>query len=453
MNRRTINAVIITGVLSILGILFIQVFWIKGTIKAQNRAITIQERQDSLNVKQFEEQVRVALRNVVEHISTHHADSSDLYGAVKQKSSNYFLVDINEDLHPYYLEQLLKRTFYEHSISQDFQYGIYDCYNDNIIYGNLIKYTRDSLYAPISDSIAGITSPKLQWKKDGHYFTVFFPSASGQPTEEILRQDSSQWLYLLIIVCLILVFFGFTLSVIIRQKRISEVKTDFINNMTHELKTPISTIGLSSETLLKEDFGNDPERLKRYAGIIYKENKRLETQVERVLSIAKLNKNELSLKLEKVAVHEMLEEAADSFRFNQMSEGGAINLKLKATTDVLKGDQVHLMNIFFNLIDNAVKYAVESPVINIETINHKKGIIINIEDKGIGIKKEYLKQIFEKFYRVPTGNVHNVKGFGLGLYYVKTIVEAHSGTINVRSELEKGTLFSIWLPFNLKLKE
>lgn len=453
MNRRTVNAVIITGVLSLLSILFIQVFWIKGTIKAQNRAITIQERQDSLNVKQFEEQVRVALRNVVEQISTHHADSSDLYGAVKQKSSNYFLVDINEDLHPYYLEQLLKRTFYEHSISQDFQYGIYDCFNDSIVYGNLIKYTRDSLYAPISDSIAGITSPKLQWKKDGHYFTVFFPAAYGQPTEEILRQDSSPWLYMLIIVCLILVFFGFTLSVIIRQKRISEVKTDFINNMTHELKTPISTIGLSSETLLKEDFSQDPERLKRYAGIIYKENKRLETQVERVLNIAKLNKNELSLKLESVSIHEMLEEAADSFRFNQVREGGAINLKLNAVDEELNGDQMHLMNIFFNLIDNAVKYAVDAPVITIETFNNKKGIVINILDNGVGIKKEHLKQIFEKFYRVPTGNVHDVKGFGLGLYYVKTIVEAHNGTINVSSELGKGTSFSIWLPLNLKLKE
>lgn len=452
MNRRTVNAVIVTGVISLLSILFIQVFWIKGTIKAQNRAITIQERQDSLNVKQFEEQVRVALRNVVEQISTHHADSSDLYGAVKQKSSNYFLVDINEDLHPYYLEQLLKRTFYENSISQDFQYGIYDCFNDSIVYGNLIKYSRDSLYAPISDSIAGITSPELQWKKDGHYFTVFFPAAHGQPTEEILTQESSPWLYMLIIVCLILIFFGFTLSVIIRQKRISEVKTDFINNMTHELKTPISTIGLSSETLLKEDFNQDPERLKRYAGIIYKENKRLETQVERVLNIAKLNKNELSLKLEKVAIHEMLEEAADSFRFNQVSEGGAINLKLNAKNHELNGDQVHLMNIFFNLIDNAVKYAEEAPIITIETLNYKKGITIQIMDNGVGIKKEHQKQIFEKFYRVPTGNIHDVKGFGLGLYYVKTIVEAHNGTINVNSEVGKGTTFSIWLPLNLKLK-
>ena len=168
MSRSTINAVVIIGVLSILSILFIQIFWINQTIQTQEKAILIQDRQDSLNLKQFEEQVRVALRNVVEEISTHHADSSDLYGAVKQQSSNYFLVDVNEDLHPYYLEQLLKRNFYDHGISDNFQYGIYDCYNDSIVYGNIIRYSRDSLYSPISDTITGITSPGLAWKKDGH---------------------------------------------------------------------------------------------------------------------------------------------------------------------------------------------------------------------------------------------------------------------------------------------
>lgn len=445
MSRKTINAVIIIGVLSLLSILFIQVFWIKGTIKAQNRAITIQERQDSLNIKQFEEQVRVALRNVVESISTHHADSSDLYGAVKQQRSNYFLVDINEDLHPYYLEQLLKRTFYDHGISQNFQYGIYDCFNDSIVYGNLIKYTRDSLYAPISDSIAGITSPGLEWKKDGHYFTVFFPDVSAQPIEDLI-QDSTSWLYLLIIVSLVIIFFGFTISVIFKQKRISEIKTDFINNMTHELKTPISTIGLSSETLLRGDFSKDPERLKRYAGIIYKENKRLENQVERVLNIAKLNENELVLKKENIDIHETLEEVADSFRFNQMENGGSIDLDLKSTYNIVEADNVHITNVFFNLVDNAVKYSDDSPKIKISTKDSGYGILVTIDDKGVGIKKDDIKHIFDKFYRVPTGNLHNVKGFGLGLYYVKLIVEAHDGTIHVKSQVGEGSTFSIWLP-------
>lgn len=445
MNRKTINTVIIIGVLSIVSILMVQVFWIKRTIRAQKDAVILQERQDSLNLRQFEEKVRIALRNVVEEISTHQADSSDLYGAVKQKSSNYFLVDVNENLHPYYLEQLLKRSFYELNITENFQYGIYDCYNDSIVYGNLIKFTRDSLYAPISDSVAGITSPGLAWKKDGHYFTVFFPNVMAQPSEELIA-ESSPWIYVSIIVIVLLIFFAFSVSVMIKQKRLSEVKTDFINNMTHELKTPISTIGLSSESLLKNDFSNDPDRLQRYAGIIYKENKRLENQVERVLNMAKLDKNELTLEKEEVSIHEIIEEAADSFRFNQLEKGGEIKLELAATNDLVMVDVVHITNILFNLIDNGVKYSIDDPQILIKTYQENKGINITVMDHGIGIDKENQKYIFEKFYRVPTGNLHDVKGFGLGLYYVKLVIEEHGGTIRVKSKPDEGSSFNIWLP-------
>lgn len=446
MNRRTIKAVIVIGVLSILSILFSQVFWIKSTIKAQRTALSLQEKQDSLNIRQFEEQVRVALRNVTETISTHHDDNSDLYGAVKQKSSNYYLVDINEDLHPYYLEQLLKRTFYDHGITEDFQYGIYDCFNDSIVFGNLILYLNDSLYAPSSDTLAGITSPDLQWKKDGHYFTVFFPRLKPQ-TNVMVWGDSSPWWYVIVVVGIVLLFFGYTVSIIIRQKRISEVKTDFINNMTHELKTPIATIGLSSEILLREDFSTDKERLKRYAGIIYKENKRLENQVERVLNIAKLNENEIVLNKEQLNIQELLEEVVDNFKYNQLLNKGEINLVNNARNSSVFADNVHLTNVFYNLVDNAVKYSNESPVITIETkIERKDKLKIAISDNGIGIKKENLKQIFDKFYRVSTGNLHDVKGFGLGLYYVKMVVEAHSGTIHVKSQVGEGTTFTITLP-------
>lgn len=417
-------------------------------MKANRQALLIQERQDSLNVNQFEQQVRVALRNVVEEISTHLDDNSDLYGAVKQQLSNHFLVDVNEDLHPYYLEQLLKRNFYEHGITEDFQYGIYDCHNDSIVYGNVIRYSRDSLYNPLSDTLMGLTSPVLDWKKDGHYFTVFFPNVDGRTNLDGMVKSESPWIYMFVIVGLILAFFGFTISVIIRQKRLSEVKTDFINNMTHELKTPISTIGLSSEMLLRDDFSKDPDRLKRYAGLIYKENKRLENQVERVLNIAKLNANELVLNKEELHLHELIDEAADSFRFNQLESGGTIDLKLLAAPDLLLADPVHFTNVIFNLIDNAVKYCKDFPQITITTQNERKGILITIEDQGIGIKKENLKSIFDKFYRVSTGNLHDVKGFGLGLYYVKLVIEAHGGTIHVKSQFGEGTTFVLWMPYN-----
>ncbi|WP_107039338.1 sensor histidine kinase [Brumimicrobium mesophilum] len=445
MNRRTINAVIIIGVLSIISILMVQVFWINRTIKAQKDALILQERQDSLNVRQFEESVRVALRNAVEEIGSHHVDSSFLYGAVKQKSSNYFLVDINENLHPYYLEQLLKRTFYEHSITQNFQYGIYDCYNDSIVYGNLIRFSRDSLYAPETDSSIGVTSPALEWKRDGHYFTVFFPEILSQPSDK-LKVESSPWLYVAFIVGVLLIFFAFSLSVIIKQKRTSEVKADFVNNMTHELKTPISTIGLSSEMLMQNDFSNDPERLKRYAEVIYKENKRLEEQVERVLNMAKLESNDLELRLEEVDLHELIGELAENFRFNQIKSGGEIKLELTASNAIFNVDLVHITNVILNLLDNASKYSKENIKVKVSSKNKNGGIEISVQDNGIGIEKEQLKQVFDQFYRVPTGDMHDVKGFGLGLFYVKIIIHKHGGKMSVQSKAGQGSTFSFWIP-------
>jgi two-component system phosphate regulon sensor histidine kinase PhoR len=238
------------------------------------------------------------------------------------------------------------------------------------------------------------------------------------------------------------------LAVILRQKRLSEIKTDFINNMTHELKTPIATIALSSEMLLRNDFSNDEEKLKRYAGIIHKENKRLETQVERVLNVAKLDKEHLVLSKEIMDIHELLEEAQENINFNQSEQGVKVELNLNADSGEINADPVHITNVIYNLLDNAVKYCETIPEIKVITRTDKKGIIIEFTDNGIGMKREEHKLIFDKFYRIPTGNLHNVKGFGLGLYYVRLIIQEHVGTIDVKSQVGKGTTFTIWLPKN-----
>jgi two-component system phosphate regulon sensor histidine kinase PhoR len=447
MNRKNINAVVILGIISLVSILVVQMVWMRKTIAIQQTNIAIQEKEDSLNLKQFSEQAHIALRNLLEEISTQAADSSDLYGAVKQVRTNYFTVDINEELHPYYLETLLKKEFYNQNIHQDFQYGIYDCFTDSIVFGNLIKFTKDSLYAPVSDTLTGITSAKLSWKKDGHYFTVYFPNVISKSISDTTPLISP-WIYVSIIVLLVLVFFGYTLTVILRQKRLSEIKTDFINNMTHELKTPIATIALSSEMLLRNDFSNDEEKLKRYAGIIHKENKRLETQVERVLNVAKLDKEHLVLTKELMDIHELLEEAQENINFNQSEQGVKVELNLQAESGEINADPVHITNVIYNLLDNAVKYCETIPEIKVSTRTDKKGIVIEFTDNGIGMKREELKMIFDKFYRIPTGNLHNVKGFGLGLYYVRLIIQEHGGTIDVKSQVGKGTTFTIWLPKN-----
>jgi two-component system, OmpR family, phosphate regulon sensor histidine kinase PhoR len=445
MTRKTISTVIILAVISLISILIVQYFWIQTSIATQAKKVEIQEKEDSLDIQHFSETVHISLRNVLQEISTQFSDSSDLYGAVKQIRANYFSVDINEELHPYYLETLLKREFYNQNIHQDFQYGIYDCFTDSIVFGNLIKFTKDSLYAPISDSVLGLTSPKLKWKKDGHYFTVFFPTLKIKSLEAY-SPNRSPWIFMFVIIFFVLIFFTFSINVILKQKRLSEIKTDFINNMTHELKTPISTIALSSDVLMKGDFSNNPEKLKRYAGIIYKENKRLENQVERVLNVAKMDKESIQLKKTQVNVHEIIEEIKDNFEFNQFANGGELFVELNAEKFIVDGDLVHLTNVFYNLIDNACKYCEVKPEIHIKTENNSVFLQLTISDNGIGIKRENLSMIFDKFYRVPTGNLHNVKGFGLGLFYVKLIIEQHGGKINVKSTLGKGTSFIIQLP-------
>lgn len=444
MNRKTINAVIVIGIISVISILIVQISWINTTTDLQEQSIEIQKKQDSLNLVHFNEQTNIALRNVLDEITTQKRDSSDLYGAVHQVKTNYFSVDINEELHPFYLESLLKREFYNQNILYDFQYGIYDCFTDSVVFGNLIKYDETTHFASVEDSNMINTSEDMQWSKDGHYFTVFFPDIQQNT---VFIKTTNPYIYLFIIVIVVLIFFAYSVSVILKQKKLSEVKTDFINNMTHELKTPISTIALSSEMLMNTNNLSDISRIQNYAGIIYKENKRLEQQVERVLNIAKLDNKELNLTIENVDIHELLNDLKENFESTLFEQkNGSIQLDLSAKNAKINCDIVHITNVLYNLVDNAIKYCQTNPEIKISSSLNGKFFILKIEDNGIGISKESQKQIFEKFYRVPTGNLHNVKGFGIGLYYVKTIIEELNGSIQVQSKLNKGTLFTLKLP-------
>ena len=443
MKNRTVNAVAILGIFSIISILTVQFVWIHNTRQLQQEYIDIQQREDSLNLREFAQQARAALRNVLTQLNQNE-DPNNIYGAIKQVSYQHYTVDISDEIQPFYLETLLKKEFYLQDIQQDFLYGIYDCFIDSIELSGLITFDKDSIYAKQQLPLKGITPESLNLTKDGHYFTVFFPNLKLDKIEA--ASSFSPIAYLLIVVIFVVVFFAFSLGIIIRQKRLSEVKNDFINNMTHELKTPISTISLSSELLLRLELPQDEEKMRKYASIIYKENKRLEKQVERVLNIAKLDKDKVILNKEEIDLIAILEEVRENFNFNQAQGGGQIQLNYLSDQARIFADPVHLTNVLFNLVDNAVKYCKLSPAIQMSIQEEKEGYRIEIQDNGIGIRKEDQKLIFDKFYRVPTGNIHDVKGFGLGLYYVKLIVEAHQGKIDVRSNPDKGTTFSIWLP-------
>jgi two-component system phosphate regulon sensor histidine kinase PhoR len=246
---------------------------------------------------------------------------------------------------------------------------------------------------------------------------------------------------------LVLVFiFSYTLYAILKQKKLSEMKTDFINNMTHEFKTPVATIMIASEALKDPEVTADKARLKRLAGIIYDENVRLGSHIERVLSVARLEKGELKMENTEVDVNDLIAIVLDSMELQLQKRNAIINVHTDAENAVVYGDELHLSNVIYNLIDNANKYSSHTPEITITTRNTGKHLIIEIADKGIGMTKEQSKRIFDQFYRVPTGNLHDVKGFGLGLNYVQDIIKKMNGTVKVSSEKDRGTTFEISLP-------
>ncbi len=243
--------------------------------------------------------------------------------------------------------------------------------------------------------------------------------------------------------------FVYTIRAILKQKKISDLKNDFINNMTHEFKTPVSTILLASEALKDNTILTDENRVQRLAGIIYDENLRLSEHVERVLNMAKMDKGEVKLAMNSIGLHEILKECLVHFELTLENKNQSVELNLNATNDNIYVDVFHLKNIIHNLIDNASKYSKENTTISISTYNTKNELVLSVKDQGIGMKKEQLKKIFEPFYRVPTGNLHDVKGFGIGLHYVYTILKLMSAKIQIQSELGKGSEFSVY--FSKKL--
>lgn len=339
---------------------------------------------------------------------------------------------------------------------------------DSILRVELLEkgVTADYDFAVMASKLAPPDSSKLTEKQDllyaspykinlspdnifikPQYLSVYFP---GQKTYLL----SSMWMMLLVSLTfmLALIFsFYYTISTIFKQKKLSEIKNDFISNMTHEFKTPISTISLACEVLNDRSIEKSPERVNNYVKMIGDENKRLSLLVENILQTAILDKGQLKLKIQSIDIHNLVEQAIVNTKLQAEQKEGEITMELKAENPVIHADRVHVTNIVFNLIDNALKYSNEHPRIKISTHNDSEGVFIAVMDNGIGISKENQKRVFDTMYRVPTGNIHNVKGFGLGLSYVKAVVEKHGGSISVESELGQGSTFTVYLPYQVKI--
>jgi two-component system phosphate regulon sensor histidine kinase PhoR len=273
-----------------------------------------------------------------------------------------------------------------------------------------------------------------------YYFGVNFPKQTSY-----LMAGNKLWVFFSFLLLLTVLFFVYALSIILRQKRLSELQKDFINNMTHEFKTPISTIHIASEALLQDASISGDKSLKNYTQIIKEQNERLNRQVEKVLQIAEIERKEIELKYEEVHVHKQINSIAKSVELKLKNRKGDIEINLDAADDVLHCDKLHLTNILYNIIDNSLKYTQSKPSIKIETSEMERFLYLKISDNGMGIPQEHLQEVKNKFFRVPTGRVHNVKGFGLGLYYVDQICKAHHWQWDIESKLGEGTsiLFKI----------
>jgi len=269
------------------------------------------------------------------------------------------------------------------------------------------------------------------------------------PDKESFIYKTLNWLLFvsLIFSVIVLVTFAVSIYFILKQKKISEMKSDFINNMTHEFKTPIATISVAADSITNQKIIENPERIRYFVEMIKKENIRMNRQVEDILSIARLDKKEFEFKWEAINLHDVIEDAIQSIVLQVEKKGGSITSDLKAVNPVATTDPSHFANLIYNLLDNANKYSLQVPEIKISTGNTTKGVSITVEDKGIGMTKAVQSRIFERFYRQTSGNIHNVKGFGLGLSYVKAVLEANRGSIHVQSEPGKGSKFEVFIPF------
>lgn len=374
-------------------------------------------------------------------------------------NSNYYNRDLEQRIDPEFLDMVMKKSFANRNINPskdaryEYHYGIYSAEKQAFVVedghyliedqrpsGNPNETTEKNLY---NTDLKVTLFPKEEIVSGE--IRLFFPNRSTIIWSSLLQSI----LGLFVCTGIILFSFFYTLKIVFRQKKVSEMKTDFINNMTHEFKTPIATISLASDSMVSPKISGDPEKVRRFAKIIKQENKRMNAQVEKVLQMALLDKEDFGLKISPINLHEVIERAVENIGLQVEKRDGTAKADLQATSPIIEGDSTHISNVINNLLDNANKYSPENPEISVHTRNVANGVEVIVKDNGLGMTKEAKKHIFDKFYRVHTGNLHDIKGFGLGLSYVKAIMTAHKGQIDVKSDLGKGSSFILTFPVQI----
>lgn len=398
MSKRLSNKVLygIIGLvaISMVGLVVIQFQWLKSAIL--------------VNEQQFNERVS----NAVQAVEINHGANLSAYVSDSGNSK---------------LKSYLKEEFAKSKLPTDFKLSLYDEQDRKIICD-----------AGDGAEVASITLPFAC----SHLMAIHFPTKRTVLLSQLAQTLAPTILFILSIVAC----FTYVIIVLRRQKKLSEIKSDFINNLTHEFKTPLSSIALTNRMIRDRSPQRFDEKDRSYFQIIEQESVRLNSQIDKILQMAQIEAGIFTLEKIEINIHALIEHVSNAFQPRLKELNGQVHLEMKAERPVMKGDELHLTNLILNLLDNACKYANQAPIITIRTANTEAGICISIKDNGIGIKKEIQKHIFDKFYRAQTGDVHDTKGFGLGLSYVKGIVLAHNGKINLTSEIDKGSEFEVILP-------
>ena len=406
MKNRHLRVVILWGTVVLTGLFLVQVYWFR-------KAFDVAE-------KQFDHSVQVALMKV--------ADSVSSRAEVKKISSNFFFVATTSHLNNEAIDTLLRVEFLKRSLALDYELGIYNAEDDTLVYGQYVEATKKHI---IEKQVrAGIAGEEKN-------FAVYFPRK-----ESYLFAQLDIWIFSTIVLLLMMGFFAYALLSLLRERRFSELKNDFINNMTHEFKTPVTNIGITAEIIRKkipEEAG-----INVYVDILVKENEKLRRKIEEVLLGSAVEKMGRPTP-ERVDIHQLVVDCAATFQLKVEERQGKIQLDLVAESTFILGDRELLAQAINNVIDNAEKYSPGKPQIVVRTRDHKAGIEIDIVDEGIGIPPDMREKVFEKFIRLQQGNIHNVKGFGLGLNFVKSVVRSHRGQVSLFSNLNRGTQVRIIL--------
>jgi len=490
MNRKAIWAIVGLMSAALLGIIILQSYWINNAIELKREQfdseVNIAINQVAQKLREFEikEKERLESKGLltvgeplnnesraifktdaldISGLQPQNHDQTNVHTRVYQKYRSvqaWKPKSLEDRIQPEILEELLSQELKSRGIDTDYDYQVYSTFK-GIDRTLIITNGSYAIALEATSEVTEMSEEVDELRKSEHTVALFeddiaspgelvvsFPKKSSVILEAVLFPLIAAILF----TAIVLFCFTYTIQVIFAQKKLAEMKTDFINNMTHEFKTPIATISLAVDSITSPMILDKTDKVKRFAGIIKQENRRMLSQVEKVLQMALLDKKDLKLNIDYVDLHEIIEQAVTNSHLQAEKAGGFVRADLQATEFRIEGDVTHISNIIHNLLDNANKYSPDKPEISVHTKNVPNGIEVVVKDKGIGLSKEARKNIFDKFYRVHTGNVHDIKGFGLGLAYVKAMMTAHKGQINVKSELGKGSSFILTFPFQMEEK-